>query len=105
LYQSNNDNQNIEKNSQSSILLWRYTSFLFMYILFPILLSSFIASRFADARNTISFFKILGGAIAAAIWIPILIMLLFFFPIFIGISLASALFGFILIRKKGAQIC
>lgn len=105
LPQSINDKQNIEKKSQSSILIWRYISFLFMYILFPILLSSFIASHFADARNTISFFKILGGAIATAIWIPILVILLFFFPIFIGISLASALFGFILIRKKGAQIC
>lgn len=105
LSQSNNDNHDIEKNSQSSILVWRYISYLFMYILFPILLSSFIASHFADARNTISFFKILGGAMATAIWIPILVMLLFFFPLFIGISLASALFGFILIRKKGAQIC
>lgn len=105
LSQSNNDNHHIEKSSQSSILVWRYISYLFMYILFPILLSSFIASHFADARNTISFFKILGGAIATVIWIPILVMLLFFFPLFIGISLASALFGFILIRKKGAQIC
>lgn len=105
LSQSNNDNHDIEKSSQSSILVWRYISYLFMYILFPILLSSFIASHFADARNTISFFKILGGAIATAIWIPILVMLLFFFPLFIGISLVSALFGFILIRKKGAQIC
>nr|MBG3151870.1 glycerol acyltransferase [Proteus mirabilis] len=102
LYQADQDNQNIEK---SSILTWRYISFLFMYILFPILLSSLIASHFADARNTISFFKILGGAIATAIWTPILVMLLFYFPIFIDISLASALFGFILIRKKGAQIC
>ncbi|MBG3128466.1 1-acyl-sn-glycerol-3-phosphate acyltransferase [Proteus mirabilis] len=103
--QSNNDNQNIENNSQHSILIWRYTSFLLMYILFPILLSSLVASHFADARNTISFFKILGGAIATTIWLPILVILLFFFPMFIGISLVSALFGFILIRKKGAQIC
>ena len=105
LSQTDNSNKTIEKTSQSSILIWRYISFLFMYILFPVLLSSFIASHFADARNTVSFFKILGGAIASAIWLPILIMLLFFSPLFIGISLVSALFGFILIRKKGAQIC
>ncbi|NBM56588.1 glycerol acyltransferase [Proteus vulgaris] len=105
LSQADNSNKTIEKTSQSSILIWRYISFLFMYILFPILLSSFIASHFADARNTVSFFKILGGAIASAIWLPILVMLLFFSPLFIGISLVSASFGFILIRKKGAQIC
>ncbi|WP_193015292.1 MULTISPECIES: 1-acyl-sn-glycerol-3-phosphate acyltransferase [Gammaproteobacteria] len=105
LYQSNNDHPKIENHSLNSILIWRYISFLFMFILFPILLSSFIASHFADARNTVSFFKILGGCIATAIWLPILIILLFFSPLFIATGLICALIGIILIRKKGAEIC
>lgn len=93
------------KTSASSLLFWRYIAFCFMFILSPIFMASFIASRFADARNTISFFKILGGSLATALWLPILFILLFFSPLFIGISLFSALVGLVIIRTKGAKIC
>lgn len=98
-------NRNIENNIPHSIKTWRYISFCFMFIFFPILLSALIASRFADARNTVSFFKIIGGSLAAIIWLPILFILLFFSPLFISVSLISALIGLKIIRTKGSQIC
>lgn len=98
-------NKNIKSNVLSSIKIWRYISFCFMFILFPILLSALIASRFADARNTVSFFKIIGGSLATVIWLPILFILLFISPLSICVSLISALIGIGIIRTKGSKIC
>ena len=98
-------NKNKKSKASHSIKIWRYISFCFMFILFPILLSALIASHFADARNTVSFFKIIGGSLATIIWLPILFILAFFSPLFIGISFISALIGISIIRTKGSKIC
>lgn len=77
----------------------RWLGFCLMFILFPILLSALFTSRYADARNTVSFFKILGGSLASLIWLPIIVILLFIWPKFILISLMSALIGYLLVTK------
>ncbi|EKT57201.1 1-acyl-sn-glycerol-3-phosphate acyltransferase [Providencia burhodogranariea] len=77
----------------------RWLGFCLMFILLPILLAALFTSRYADARNTISFFKILGGSLAGLIWLPIIAISLFIWPKFILISLASALIGYLFIIK------
>ncbi len=38
----------------------------------PVLLAAWAAGRAADARNTVSFFRVLGGTAATLIWVPVL---------------------------------
>lgn len=42
----------------------------------PVLLAAWAAGRAADARNTVSFFRVLGGTAATLIWVPLLAIVL-----------------------------
>ncbi|MDR0274246.1 MAG: hypothetical protein LBI48_02685 [Burkholderiaceae bacterium] len=62
--------------------LWRWLCGLpGMALLAPVLLIGFLAGRKADARNTVTFFRIVGGFAAALLWLPALAVLFGFFPL------------------------
>ncbi|EKT60040.1 phospholipid/glycerol acyltransferase [Providencia sneebia] len=91
--------------SQLNSLAWRWLGFCLMFIFLPIFLASAIAARFADARNTVSFFKIFAGGLAALIWLPFLIVCAFLWPSVIITSLISAFIGYKIIQYKGSVPC
>jgi hypothetical protein len=59
----------------------------------PILLAGFCLGKKADGRNTVSFFRIIGGLAVALLWLPMLLLLLFLFPLPMGVGLAMAWAG------------
>jgi hypothetical protein len=52
-----------------------------MALLAPVMLIGFLAGRKADARNTVTFFRMVGGFAAALPWLPVLIVLCGYFPL------------------------
>ncbi|MDR2188984.1 MAG: hypothetical protein LBE62_13240 [Azonexus sp.] len=62
--------------------LWRWLCGLpGMTLLAPVLLAGFLAGRQADARNTVTFFRMAGGFAMALLWLPVLIALFCFCPL------------------------
>lgn len=81
---------------------WRWLGFGLMFILLPILLAAKFASSYADARNTVSFFKIIGGSLASLIWLPILFAFTCYWPTLLLSSFLSAFIGYKIIQYKGS---
>lgn len=52
----------------------------FMLLAAPVLLAGRFAGGKADARNTVSFFRITGGVVAAAAWLPCLLLATWLWP-------------------------
>lgn len=52
----------------------------FLLLAAPVLLAGRYAGRKADARNTVSFFRVVGGAAAALLWLPCLLLATLFQP-------------------------
>ena len=52
-----------------------------MALLAPVLLAGLLVGRKADARNTVTFFRMAGGFAMALLWLPILVALFCFFPL------------------------
>lgn len=53
----------------------------FCLLLAPILLVGWLAGRKADARNTVTLFRMVGGALMALAWLPCLALLAWRFPL------------------------
>jgi 1-acyl-sn-glycerol-3-phosphate acyltransferase len=52
-----------------------------MALLAPVMLAGFLTGRKADASNTVTFFRIVGGFAMALLWLPILAALFCFWPL------------------------
>ena len=52
----------------------------FMLLAAPVLLAGRVAGGKADARNTVSFFRIVGGLLVAMVWLPCLLLMTWFWP-------------------------
>ncbi|MDR1423462.1 MAG: hypothetical protein LBI92_02480 [Azoarcus sp.] len=75
-------------------VFWLYPFIAAFCLLFaPILLVGAHLGKKADGRNTVSFFRIIGGLAVALFWLPMLLALLFLFPLPMGIGLAMAWAG------------
>ncbi|PVZ82383.1 glycerol acyltransferase [Serratia sp. S1B] len=106
-YQHQPDARPSNPNTQTAChnTAWRWLGFCMMFIYLPILLAAVFAARFADARNTRSFFKILGGGLASLIWLPLLVCLGVIWPSVIIPSLVSGYIGYKIIQYKGSKPC
>ena len=51
-----------------------------MLLAAPVLLAGWFAGSKADARNTVSFFRIVGGLLVAMVWLPCLLLMTGFWP-------------------------
>lgn len=51
-----------------------------MLLAAPVLLAGRVAGGKADARNTVSFFRIVGGLLVAMVWLPCLLLMTWFWP-------------------------
>jgi hypothetical protein len=65
----------------------------FRLLFAPVLLAGQWAGRKADGRNTVSFFRCIGGLAAALLWLPLLLVLFIFFPLPLGVAAALAWIG------------
>jgi 1-acyl-sn-glycerol-3-phosphate acyltransferase len=70
-----------------------------MVLLAPVLLVGYLAGRKAESRNTVTFFRMAGGFAASLIWLPILLVLLFIFPLPTLLLLALAVLGWPAFRR------
>lgn len=68
-----------------------------LWLFWPVLLVGFLAGRKADARNTISFFRIAAGLGAMVFWVPLLILGALFFPWVVLVGVLCALVGWTLL--------
>jgi 1-acyl-sn-glycerol-3-phosphate acyltransferase len=74
-----------------SLPIWAYPFIAVFCLMFaPILLAGFYIGKKADARNTVTFFRMIGGLAAALVWIPALLALCFFYPLPTSILLLMA---------------
>ncbi len=99
------DTFSFQKTSCRNNTIWRWFGLCLMFIFLPIFLASAIASHYADARNTVSFFKIFAGGLAGLIWIPLLVVFAALWPSFIIPRLVSAFIGYKVIQHKGSALC
>jgi hypothetical protein len=65
----------------------------FCLLFAPVLLAGQWAGRKADGRNTVSFFRFLGGLAAALVWLPALLAVFVCFPLPVGAASAAAWVG------------
>ncbi|MDR0716072.1 MAG: hypothetical protein LBF50_01475 [Azoarcus sp.] len=65
----------------------------FCLLFAPVLLAGKWAGHKADGRNTVTFFRFLGGLAAALVWLPILFVLLILFPLPVGAAALLAWIG------------
>ncbi len=65
----------------------------FAVVLGPILLAAWLAGKKADGRNTITFFRLLGGVGATLFWLPVLIVIGFFYLRWMLLAAALAWIG------------
>ena len=106
-YQHSNPNppSTDETLPSSCTAIWRWFGFCMMFIFIPILLAARFAASNADGRNTVSFFKILGGSLASLVWLPILIIFTCYWPALLFPSFISAFIGYKIIQHKGSMPC
>lgn len=62
-------------------------------VLAPVLLAGDVAGRKADARNTVTFFRMAGGLVVALVWVPVLLLLAAVCPKVMLPALALAALG------------
>lgn len=67
-----------------------------MWIFAPILLVAGLAGSKADARNTVTFFRQLGGLAASLLWLPALAIAALWWPEWVGAGVLSGVLGFLL---------
>lgn len=78
------------------IVLWHVPFIaVFCLLLAPVLLAGRYMGGKADARNTVSFFRMIGGLAMALIWLPAVLVLFFIFPWAMGVLSAMAWFGWL----------
>lgn len=78
-----------------------------MWLAAPVLAAAWAAGRAADARNTVSFFRIMGGTAAALLWLPVLIVAAVLWPGTLAVpalaGIASLLIGWVMLGRRSAQ--
>lgn len=57
----------------------------FALLFAPVLLAGGYAGKKADGRNTITFFRMIGGLAAALLWLPVLLVLFGFYPLLFSV--------------------
>jgi len=78
----------------------RYLGLLMMAALAPILLVAWAAGRKADARNTVTFFRVAAGLAVALVWLPVLLLLACRWPAPVMGGLAMAAMGWALLGVR-----
>lgn len=68
-----------------------------LWLCWPVLVAGFLAGRKADGRNTVSFFRILGGLAASVLWVPVLVLAGFVWPWGVAAGAVSGLLGWSLL--------
>ncbi|MFT4232515.1 MAG: hypothetical protein QM606_07060 [Leucobacter sp.] len=71
-----------------------------MWLFAPVLLAGFAIGRRADARNTVTLFRMLGGGCAAALWIPAVVVIACFWPWPVLVGVAMAVAGWLLLGAR-----
>lgn len=82
----------------------RWLGLVLMWAFLPVLAVAAFAGSRADARNTVTFIRMLGGAAAAMVWLPALIILACLFPWIVGIGLVSAVLGWLLLGLRPIRL-
>jgi hypothetical protein len=73
---------------------WRWPFIGVFYVLLaPVLLAGAYLGGKADGKNTVSFFRFIGGLAAALIWLPVLLALFFCFPVYLSVAALLAYMG------------
>lgn len=83
-----------------AITVLRWVGLALMWLFAPVLAAAAFAGSRADGRNTVTFFRLLGGFAAVMVWIPALIVAAFFWPLVIGIGSVSAVCGWLLLGLR-----
>lgn len=83
-----------------AITVLRWVGLALMWLFAPVLGAAGFAGSRADGRNTVTFFRLLGGFAAVMVWVPVLIVAAFFWPLVIGIGLVSAVGGWLLLGLR-----
>lgn len=105
-YQRNPDvTPSVDIKPPACATTWRWLGFCLMFVLLPILLAAAFTASYADARNTVSFFKIVGGSLASLIWLPVLAGLALCWPYLLLSGFISAFVGYKIIQHKGSSPC
>lgn len=68
-----------------------------LWLWWPVLLAGYLAGTKADARNTVSFFRIGGGLAAAVLWVPVVVVAAFFVPWVVAAGAVTGLLGWALL--------
>ena len=71
-----------------------------MWLFAPVFAAAAFAGSRADGRNTVTFFRLLGGLAAVMVWVPVLFVAAFFWPVAVGIGLVSAVLGWLLLGVR-----
>lgn len=83
-----------------AITVLRWVGLALMWLFAPVLAAAAFAGSRADGRNTVTFFRLLGGFAAVMVWVPALIVAAFFWPLVIGIGSVSAVCGWLLLDLR-----
>lgn len=87
-------------DGSSAVMVLRWVGLVLMWLFAPVLgVAAFAGSR-ADGRNTVTFFRLLGGFAAVMVWVPVLVVAAFFWPLVIGSGLVSAVCGWLLLGLR-----
>ena len=86
--------------ASSAITVLRWVGIALMWLFAPVLAAAALAGSRADGRNTVTFFRLLGGFAAVMVWVPALIVAVFFWPLVIGIGIVSAVCGWLLLGLR-----
>lgn len=87
-------------DGSSTVLVLRWVGLALMWLFAPVLGAAAFAGSRADGRNTVTFFRLLGGFAAVMVWVPVLIVAAFFWPLVIGIGVVSVVCGWLLLGLR-----
>lgn len=68
-----------------------------LWLVWPVLVVGHLVGQRADARNTVSFFRIMGGLAASVLWVPVLTVAAAFWPWVVATGIMSLLLGWALL--------
>ncbi|MDN6605851.1 MAG: PEP/pyruvate-binding domain-containing protein, partial [Brevibacterium sp.] len=88
-----------------AVTVLRWVGLALMWLFAPVLGAAAFAGSRADGRNTVTFFRLLGGFAAVMVWVPVLIVAAFFWPLVIGIGIVSAVCGWLLLGLRRFRLC
>lgn len=87
-----------------AVTVLRWVGLALMWLFAPVLGAAAFAGSRADGRNTVTFFRLLGGFAAVMVWVPVLIVAAFFWPLVIGIGIVSAVCGWLLLGLRRLRL-